>query len=43
MFSKQTYPKKFLKKNYDTKQKKKALWHAQSACNEASFDICSIS
>ena len=43
MFSKQTYPKKKFKKNYDTKQKKKALWHAQSACDDASFDIYSIS
>ena len=43
MFLKQTYPKKNFKKIMTLNKKKKALWHAQSACDEASFDICSIS
>ena len=42
MFSKQTYPKlKKEKENYDTKKKISSL--VQSACDEASFDICPIS
>ena len=43
MFSKQTYPKKKKKKKIMTLKKKKASWHVQSTCDEASFDICSIS
>ena len=40
MFSKQTYTNFFLRENYDTKpKKKKTSSHAQSACDEVSYNI----